>query len=703
MKRAALFALALVSSMALADDAIVIGGGGSSNSISPQSGDAVRSSRAATADDGLTFEDTPDTSGVSLLPDTSFVGMNLELSCRESQISGTQLVCTGGTFNEAGAGSSPTANVTTPFFDGTQAFAFNTGKYYDGPAGPGQIGTEDFAVEIVFRTPTTATQDLIGTRAGGSSTSTGWKLQITTAGTLTWQIDTSATTQVSLNPCTSISAGAWEHAICYVDRDSATGQSCICNGAQGATTNPTAHDGTSLNETPSRTMDIGAAGDGVNSTNAQIAIVNVWRCPVDDCIDGTLANAAKARAAMVWGVSPETADGGGTPNTMTRGSIAYVDVRNAGTGKRDLFLVGPHAMRLGSRFDGTQNRTGFLTEPSTTNLALQSETIDNASWSKTNVAVTADAVTAPNGFTTGDAIIGSAVGGAHFVAQNVTLSAAVHTWSAWVKAGTGTGNKAVLLSEAVASNGACFKLSDCTKIANFAASTPTETFAESWGDGWCRVGFSWTATAVSTGLRIFASDDLDSCASNDENYAGDAATTDIYVWGAEVEAFPTMTSYQTTTTASATRSADDVRFVAIDNATPSGTMAVSWLCPSYNHTATPDFMVVGSGALDFNSLRSEPTSDMAQANSVVGGATQWSVSAAASDATDGLHHELRVAYDTNDVTVWYDGVSVGTDTSATMQAIDGSDTARLGQNVSGANQPACLITRARIWNRKVAP
>jgi hypothetical protein len=92
-----------------------------------------------------------------------------------------------------------------------------------------------------------------------------------------------------------------------------------------------------------------------------------------------------------------------------------------------------------TRSNDTATRVGpdGLIEKVRTNLVLQSEAFDNASWVKTQdgqVTITANAAVAPNGTTTAEKMIPSAIAGFHCVQQLVTLSAGEASVSVYAKA-----------------------------------------------------------------------------------------------------------------------------------------------------------------------------------------------------------------------------------------------------------------------------
>ena len=84
----------------------------------------------------------------------------------------------------------------------------------------------------------------------------------------------------------------------------------------------------------------------------------------------------------------------------------------------------------------TPRRTsaGLLVEAAGTNLLLQSQTFDNASWTATNATVTANSAVAPDGTLTADTVTATAAFGR--IHQFVTYTAVPHTLSVFVRKGT---------------------------------------------------------------------------------------------------------------------------------------------------------------------------------------------------------------------------------------------------------------------------
>lgn len=179
---------------------------------------------------------------------------------------------------------------------------------------------------------------------------------------------------------------------------------------------------------------------------------------------------------------------------------------------------------------------GLLIEVAATNLMLQSETFDNASWTKTNSTATANTLASPTGVVNAETITASAINGS--VKQSFTsVSATVYTWSCYAKAGTSSvvnfscqATAAVFVAQ--------FNLS--TGVASTVSGTGTTTVT-ALSNGWYRCTATATSTGAGTGFF--------------EIIIPTSGLT-VYLYGSQLETGSTATSYIATTTATVTRSAD---------------------------------------------------------------------------------------------------------------------------------------------------
>lgn len=189
----------------------------------------------------------------------------------------------------------------------------------------------------------------------------------------------------------------------------------------------------------------------------------------------------------------------------------------------------------------------LLVEPSGSNLALQSEAF-NTTWSPTNITISTNVTgtLSPAGGTTADKIIPTSGNLQHRVDQSITLTASgTYTFSVFAKA-DGYG----FASLRIGSNGAAFNLSNGNTGAISAGITAR---ADNYGGGWYRLSITGTSASGSVTFRI----NVESALQVAVDFAGDG-TSGILLYGAQVETGSVATSYIPTTTASATRNADNI-------------------------------------------------------------------------------------------------------------------------------------------------
>lgn len=222
---------------------------------------------------------------------------------------------------------------------------------------------------------------------------------------------------------------------------------------------------------------------------------------------------------------------------------------------------------------------GLLIEESRTNLLLNS----NGAWSDNTGAGAITFVQTQVGLS-GAAneawlITDTAAVSAHYtLASNSTLTAAVHTVSAFVKAGTMT-KVQLFTSSAISDAYATFDLAGSGSIINSGGTSlvaGSAGFAKLSG-GWYRIWYSCTMTAGSGGVGVCGNPN--SSNARIPTYTGTSQTWIVQGGQIELGAFPT--SYIATTGSAVTRAADTAR---ID-----GTNFSSW----YNQTQGT---IVASGA-----------------------------------------------------------------------------------------------------------
>jgi len=159
--------------------------------------------------------------------------------------------------------------------------------------------------------------------------------------------------------------------------------------------------------------------------------------------------------------------------------------------------------------------------------------------------VSGNVTASPDGTTNADKLIEAAVTGNHFCLQGLTLtSGTTYTASFFVKASERT--RGVLRT----SSGLGIYWDMEFNLTSGTVTGGTNPFIQNFGNGWYRIGATFTANQASNNFILYLID-----ASGTASYTGDG-TSGLFVFGAQVEVGSVATSYIPTTTAAVTRNAD---------------------------------------------------------------------------------------------------------------------------------------------------
>lgn len=342
------------------------------------------------------------------------------------------------------------------------------------------------------------------------------------------------------------------------------------------------------------------------------------------------------------------------------------------TGGNQSMYMGPAGLLVASatntpriEYDASGNCLGLLMEAARTNLWLQSQTFDNASWTKLRSSVSADTIAAPDGTTTADTFVedGSAAT-THLLRQDVTVvSGTAYTATIWAKAKERTQVAFQFGSENACFNfeAGIFTLSGSGTAATLSGS-PTAVTIQAFPNGWyrCRVSATAAASAVA-GLRLFLA------SGGTTTYSGDNASG-AYIWGAQLEAGAFASSYIPTTTISVTRTADScIRTLGSEFSATVGTVVVAGRASGGQDAS------VGQAVWSFDDstlnervcLTRSPGGDSANYIVTDGGVAQATIAGTFSNLTA---FKSAAAWAANDFAHVFNGSS-GTDAAGTLPTV----------------------------------
>ena len=380
-----------------------------------------------------------------------------------------------------------------------------------------------------------------------------------------------------------------------------------------------------------------------------------------------IANAARWNGQYIGALA-------NTPNwTFSRASTAYY--RNA---SGLLTSVASGVLRTGDR--------GALIEGAGTNLCLQSQTFDNASWSKSNVTVTADQAAAPDGTTTADKVEGAAgaAGGAQ-IYQTWAATATAFTYSVYIKKGSGATdcNKIVVRNQTTTTTLIAVNINLDTGALAYdtgASGASVTTLA----NGWYRVSIVISSgVTVTDSMRVYA------------GFTGAAETPGeySYLWGAQLEATAFASSYVATTTASATRAADSLTVTGVTGLAYPLTLYVE-AEPSSATGASQELLQLDDSTSNERAILRRNSAGPAIAVSVAGGVTQATPTSAA-NMNVGTVYKFASRFATDSVRLALNGTLATEDTSATNPATP--SVIRFGAAVGGGSPGYTYIRRAAIY------
>lgn len=331
---------------------------------------------------------------------------------------------------------------------------------------------------------------------------------------------------------------------------------------------------------------------------------------------------------------------------------------------------------------------GYVSEEQRTNLCLQSETLDNASWTKNASTVSANAITGPDGNTTADKIAEDNTNAVHGVLQSFTKAASslAYTASVYLKQGERT-LAFIGLDDGTNSSRAFFNLATgalgttATGGAGFAV---TGSSIQPAANGFYRCTLSITSS-TSTTLRLLIDP---TSADGTTSYAGTTGSG-IYAWGAQLEQAAFATSYIPTTTASVTRNADALQYSGTGVVNTAVGTAYCEVTVSALALGPINPRIIGNTATDASS----PITALSSSGRISCYDGTNSISMPSGTIIDGLPHKVAGRWGAAGITTALDGT---TNTSASFDGDMLTAGITIGYGV-GAGTFSGAIRNVKIW------
>jgi hypothetical protein len=341
-------------------------------------------------------------------------------------------------------------------------------------------------------------------------------------------------------------------------------------------------------------------------------------------------------------------------------------------------------------FNADGSYKGLLVEPAATNICKQSEDF-STTWSPTEVTITTNDTTAPDGNSTADKLADNAVNQRHRVSTFISVTSGVtYTFSVFVKKESG-GRFLLLNADAAFGAKAALNL-DTLAVTDISGTSSIETYP----NGWYR--FSVTGTATSTATTPVYLQMQDSAA--DVSYVGDGSS--FYIWGAQVETGPIATSYIPTTTAQVTRTKDDITLGSASSliGQTEGTLyvEVDWRLA----TGVLQYILFASDGTSNNRFVIYNLSSPVELRMLaVANGVQVTNQGESSTAYSGIQ-KIALAYKTDDFELYRNGSSISSDTSGSLSALATLTDIDLGQDNSASLQVNMWIRAVALYPKRLS-
>lgn len=352
----------------------------------------------------------------------------------------------------------------------------------------------------------------------------------------------------------------------------------------------------------------------------------------------------------------------------TDGSGDFAFTRNATSNRKQSSGMGSIAIDVPKIDYAGSECPYFLHQTARTNLLLRSEEFDNASWTKTNVTASADAIASPNvANTTADKIVETTANSTHVVTQTITKAASAISYTLSVFAKKGERDFIRLRGDDGTSSNSIETYFDLTNgLVRSTIDTGTFTYVssriESYDNDWYRCILTLT-TNTTTSLRFFT---YIQTADRQTTYAGDD-TKGLYLFGPQVEAGLNVTPYIVTGAATASSTADALTALTGIEDLIGQTEGTFYFEAQAWADGTTKAITLSDGTTNNRVLIQFSSGNLINTTIVAGGVVQATISSAAFPS--GVLHRIAVVYRSGYAALFVNGVKIGEDLSVTVPAM----------------------------------